>query len=218
MHVQHLKQGLPICTCMFTGLSLLLTHKFQLKGINMCIGFLSFNWFAVLWHKSNSCIIILCFMHACLVIKCNVTKNKMFQILSAFISIFFFFWLQFGLWFGLILWVHVGGSKAWKPIFAKLWWQRIYWNPWSAEMHVKSNLFGFFYTVLYMYCISRMKFTSLFLPKTHRCLDHQSRISTICIVYMPYITLKTLSLHLLHVPSTYSLKWPKHLWKYTLGL
>lgn len=57
----------------------------------MCIGFLSFNWFAVLWHKSNSCIIILCFMHACLVIKCNVTKNKMFQILSAFISIFFFF-------------------------------------------------------------------------------------------------------------------------------
>lgn len=147
MHVQHLKQGLPICTCMFTGLSLLLTHKFQLKGINMCIGFLSFNWFAVLWHKSNSCIIILCFMHACLVIKCNVTKNKMFQILLAFISIFFFFWLQFGLWFGLILWVHVGGSKAWKPIFAKLWWQRIYWNHWSAEIHVKSNLFGFF-----LYC------------------------------------------------------------------
>lgn len=64
----------------------------------------------------------------------------------------------------------------------------------------------FFYTVLYMYCISRMKFTSLFLPKTHRCLDHQSRISTICIVYMPYITLKTLPLHLLHVPGTYSLK------------
>lgn len=30
-------------------------------------------------------------MHACLVIKCNVTKNKMFQILLAFISIFFFF-------------------------------------------------------------------------------------------------------------------------------
>lgn len=77
----------------------------------------------------------------------------------------------------------------------------------DLQRYTLSQIFlEFFYTVLYMYCISRMKFTSLFLPKTHRCLDHQSRISTICIVYMPYITLKTLPLHLLHVPSTYSLK------------
>lgn len=77
----------------------------------------------------------------------------------------------------------------------------------DLQRYTLSQIFlDFFYTVLYMYCISRMKFTSLFLPKTHRCLDHQSRISTICIVYMPYITLKTLPLHLLHVPGTYSLK------------
>lgn len=32
----------------FIKFSLLLTHEINLKGINICIGFLSFNWFAVL--------------------------------------------------------------------------------------------------------------------------------------------------------------------------
>lgn len=146
-------------------------------------------------------------MHACLVLKCNVTKNKMFQILSAFISIFFFF---FGcnLVFDLVLFYEFM-SVAPRPESQSLLssGDREYTGTLDLQRCTLSQIFlDFFYTVLYMYCISRIKFTSLFLPKTHRCLDHQSQISTICIVYMPYITLKTLPLHLLHVPGTYSLK------------
>lgn len=122
--------------------------------------------------------------------------------------LFFFFFFGCNLVFDLVLFYEFM-SVAPRPESQSLLssGDREYTGTIDLQRCTLSQIFlDFFYTVLYMYCISRMKFTSLFLPKTHRCLDHQSRISTICIVYMPYITLKTLPLHLLHVPGTYSLK------------
>lgn len=112
--------------------------------------------------------------------------------------LFFFFFFGCNLVFDLVLFYEFM-SVAPRPESQSLLssGDREYTGTIDLQRCTLSQIFlDFFYTVLYMYCISRMKFTSLFLPKTHRCLDHQSRISTICIVYMPYITLITLPLHL----------------------